>query len=77
MKEMIRLVGKAPVAILLILLLVSFAYGQEEKTKGPKIAGDNLSFDFAEVDEGAPVTHTYIIKNLGSEDLKIEKVQPG
>jgi hypothetical protein len=49
---------------------------QEEKNKGPKISIDTPTFNLGEIDEGTPITHTYIIKNTGTEDLKIEKVQP-
>jgi hypothetical protein len=49
---------------------------QESKVKGPKISVDKPSYDLTEIDEGTPVTHTYVIKNEGDEDLKIEKVQP-
>lgn len=64
------------VTFLLFFLLLGTSPAQEEKPKGPKIFVDNTSFDLAEIDEGTPITHTYIIKNDGNEDLKIEKVQP-
>ena len=65
------------VTILFFLLGTSrTSPAQEEKDKGPKISIDTPAFNLGEIDEGTPITHTYIIKNTGNEDLKIEKVHP-
>jgi hypothetical protein len=63
--------------IFLLLYLSGISFTEEIKIKGPIISIAPLSFDLGEVEEGTPVTHTFTIKNLGEEDLKIEKVQPG
>jgi len=48
---------------------------QEEKIS-PVLTIDSSSFNVGEIEEGTPITHTYIIKNKGKGDLKIDKVQP-
>lgn len=66
--------------ILFVAYLLFFTLGvspaQEGKGEGSKIFIDHPSYDLGEIDEGSPITHTYILKNNGKEDLKIEKVQP-
>jgi len=66
--------------VLFAAFFLFFALGvslaQEGKGEGLKIFIDHPSYDLGEIDEGSPITHTYILKNNGKEDLKIEKVQP-
>jgi len=78
MKQLIRIkfLKMISLAIFLIFVLLGTSPAQEEKGKGPKISVDALSYDLNDIEEGSPITHTYVIKNEGSEDLKIEKVQP-
>lgn len=62
--------------LLFIFIFWDTSHAQEEKNKGPIITIINPTFEIGEIDEGSPITHTYIIKNSGKEELKIEKVQP-
>jgi len=45
----------------------------------PEISVDNANFDAGVISEGSmkELRHTFIIKNIGDEILKIEKVRPG
>lgn len=38
---------------------------------------DETTHNFGEAIEGAEVTHSFIVKNTGSDVLKIEQVRPG
>jgi len=66
--------------IFILWAIIFLAWGtspaQEEKNKGPLLKIDTPTFDMGEIEEGNPITHTYIVKNAGTEDLKIEKVHP-
>jgi hypothetical protein len=43
---------------------------------GPKIEIKDMRYDFGKVVQGTTVEHVFEIKNVGSEQLVIEKVQP-
>lgn len=64
----------------IVWALIFFIWGtspaEEQKNKGPLITINNPTFDIGEIEEGTPITHTYTIKNTGTEDLKIESVKP-
>ena len=73
--------------IALIAMLVSAlaltAFGQDQaKTekadaKGtPKLAVDNLKYEFGKVKEGDEITHVFKIKNEGTAELVIANVSP-
>lgn len=38
---------------------------------------DETTHNFGEATEGAEVTHSFIVKNTGSDVLRIEQVRPG
>jgi hypothetical protein len=35
------------------------------------------TFNFGEANEGSEVEHTFVMRNTGSEELKIDQVRPG
>ena len=72
----LRLLKSFTITVTILFFLLGTSPAQEEKDKGPKISIDAPAFNLGEIDEGTPITHTYIIKNTGTEVLKIEKVQP-
>ena len=72
----LRLLKGFVITVTILFFLLGTSPAQEEKDKGPKISIDTPAFNLGEIDEGTPITHTYIIKNTGNEDLKIEKVHP-
>jgi hypothetical protein len=43
---------------------------------GPSILVSEKNYDFGEVDEGAKVTHDFIVENKGTSTLAITKVSP-
>jgi hypothetical protein len=43
---------------------------------GPKIEVTEMRYDFGKVIQGTKVEHVFEIRNAGSEQLVIEKVQP-
>ena len=45
--------------------------------KGPKIEVKEIRYDFGKVVQGTKAEHVFEVKNVGSEQLVIEKVQPG
>jgi len=59
-----------------ICYVANTSQAQEAKEKAPIITVDNPSFDMGMIEEGSPIAHTYIIKNTGTSDLKIDKVKP-
>jgi len=42
----------------------------------PKMVLQETTFDFGTLQEGQPLTHTFVIENRGGEPLKIEDVDP-
>ena len=73
------------VSLLFALALSASVFGQDktEKTdkadaKGaPKLAVDNLKYEFGKVKEGDEITHVFKIKNEGTAELVIANVSPG
>ena len=45
-----------------------------EETKGPRIAAEPMAFDFGKALQGKTLHKDFVIKNLGVEDLEIEKI---
>jgi Protein of unknown function (DUF1573) len=44
--------------------------------KGPKIEVKEMRYDFGKVVQGTKAEHVFEVKNVGSEQLVIDKVQP-
>lgn len=44
--------------------------------KGPRIEIKEMRYDLGKVAQGTQVSHVFEVKNVGSEQLVIEKVQP-
>jgi len=59
------------------LLLFSSSMVRAQEFRVPKVSLLEDMFDFKEVVEGEIVTHSFTIKNKGSETLKILQVKPG
>lgn len=43
---------------------------------GPSIQVSESNYDFGEVDEGAKVSHDFVVENRGAGELAITKVSP-
>ena len=48
----------------------------EEARDVPSMVISETRFDFGEVDEGSEVSHDFIVRNNGKEELQITKVSP-
>jgi Protein of unknown function (DUF1573) len=47
----------------------------QETQKPETIKLNETSFDFGKIPQGKPVTHTFVIENLGKDSLKLNNVQ--
>ena len=74
-----KIVNTMP-AIALALSLASATMAQENGSSAngvPNMVIESLTHDFGEIKPGAPISHSFKIKNTGSADLKIYSVSPG
>jgi hypothetical protein len=71
MKRLILFCG---VLALLTLGLISVHQVQAGE---PKVLIPEPRFDYGLIPAGSVVSHHYLIKNVGTDTLKIEKVRPG
>ncbi|MEE9270346.1 MAG: DUF1573 domain-containing protein [Candidatus Krumholzibacteria bacterium] len=62
----------AMLAVMVASAGVAFAEGEE-----PVVLIEETRHDFGEIFEQKVYKHSFVIKNVGTADLKIEKVQPG
>jgi Protein of unknown function (DUF1573) len=44
-------------------------------TQGPSIHFPEQSYDFGTISQGAKVSHTFVVKNIGAEPLKLIRAQ--
>jgi hypothetical protein len=73
-----RWLAKPPavlLAVALILGLSSFAWAA--RTHGPAIFIPQPTYNAGKIVEGKILTHTFVIKNRGTQDLVIRNVKPG
>lgn len=71
MKRAIRLV----LILFLLYLVGSFIY--QAQAEGPKLLIPELVFDYGYTPPQSVLSHYYLIKNVGTDTLKIEQVRPG
>jgi hypothetical protein len=62
---------------LLVVLMLGLIFLYEAQAGEPKMLIPETTFDFGLIPEGNVVSHHYLIKNLGTDTLKIENVRPG
>ena len=70
---------KRAVRVILFLFqvyLVGSFVGQAQ-AEGPKLLIPQTMFDFGYVPPQSKISHYYLVKNVGEDMLKIEKVKPG
>ncbi|MCJ7498499.1 MAG: DUF1573 domain-containing protein [candidate division Zixibacteria bacterium] len=58
--------------ILLMLLMLA-----DISTAQPKVFMSETSWDLGIIPQGGVISHTYWIKNIGTDTLRILKVRPG
>ncbi|APF20534.1 hypothetical protein Cabys_3789 [Caldithrix abyssi DSM 13497] len=47
------------------------------KVSGPVITASEKVFDFGQVPENAVVSHVFVLKNQGSDSLRIQRIKSG
>ncbi len=57
--------------------VVEVASDKKGLQKTPVISFDSTHFDFGEIIEGNGMVHSFTIKNIGTDILKIKSVRPG
>jgi hypothetical protein len=70
---------KRAVRVILILFLVYLvgSFISQAQAEGPKLLIPQTMFDFGYVPPQSVISHYYMVKNVGEDILKIEKVKPG
>jgi hypothetical protein len=62
---------------LLVVLSAGLCFGSSEQGKKPIAFAPEPVFEFQPVLDGDEVIHDFIIKNTGTDELKIDRVQTG
>ncbi len=76
MKRVVRLV----LIFFLLYLVGGFihpAQADQTQAEGPKLLIPETVFDFGYAPPLSKISHYYLIKNVGTDTLKIENVRPG
>jgi hypothetical protein len=71
MKRAVRLV------LVLFLLYLVGSFICQAQAEGPKLLIPETVFDFGYAPPSIVLSHYYLIKNVGTDILKIENVRPG
>ncbi|MFQ5510906.1 MAG: DUF1573 domain-containing protein [Candidatus Krumholzibacteriia bacterium] len=74
MRKRIGAVACLSAMVALAVMTAGVALGDEE---GPVVLIEQTRHDFGEIFEQKMYKHAFTIKNIGTADLRIEKVQPG
>jgi len=61
----------------LVLLTLGLIFLYEAQAGEPKVLIPEPKWDFGLIPAGSVVSHLYLVKNLGTDTLKIQKVRPG
>jgi len=70
---------KRAVRVILFLFLVYLvgSFMGQAQAEGPKLLIPQTMFDFGYVPPQSVISHYYLVKNVGEDTLKIERVKPG
>ncbi len=60
----------------LALAVLITGLASAEDARGPKIEVREVKYDFGKVVQGTEVSHVFVVRNAGTEQLIIERVQP-
>ncbi len=71
MKKAVRL------GVFLFLLYLAGSFIYQAQAEGPKLLIPETVFDFGYAPPRSVISHYYLVKNVGTDTLKIEKVRPG
>jgi hypothetical protein len=72
-----RMKRAAKVVLFLFLAYLAGSFVGQAQAEGPKLLIPQTSFDFGYVPPQSVISHYYMVKNVGEDILKIEKVKPG
>ncbi len=61
----------------LVLLTLGLVFVYQAQAGEPKVLIPEPRWDFGLIPGGSVVSHYYLIKNMGTDVLKIESVRPG
>ena len=68
------------VIFFLLYLVGCFVYqtqADQSRTEGPALLIPETKFDFGYTPPQSRISHFYLVKNVGTDTLKIENVKPG
>ncbi len=71
MKGVVRLI------FILFLLCLAGSFIHQAQAGEPKLLVPETVFDFGYAPPSNVISHHYLIKNVGTDTLKIERVRPG
>ncbi len=61
----------------LALLTLGLIFAHQAQAGEPKVLIPEPRFDFGLIPAGSVVSHHYLVLNVGTDVLKVEKVRPG
>ncbi len=59
------------------LLYLAGSFIQKVRAEGPALVIPETRFDFGYAPPHSRISHYYLVKNVGTDTLKIKKVKPG
>jgi len=62
---------------MMVLMVLGVIFMYQAQAGEPKVLIPETMWDFGLIPTGNVVSHYYLIKNVGTDTLKIEKVRPG
>jgi hypothetical protein len=72
-----RMERAVKVVFFLFLVCLAGSFASQAQAEGPKLLIPQTSFDFGYAPPQSVISHYYLVKNVGEDVLKIEKVKPG
>lgn len=63
--------------LILFLLYVTGSFIHQAQAEGPALLIPEIKFDFGYVPPQSRISHHYLVKNVGTDTLKIQNVKPG
>ena len=61
----------------LVVVIVGLIFLYEAQAGQPKVLIPETTWDYGYVPGGTVVSHYYLVRNLGTDSLKIKSVNPG
>jgi len=61
----------------LVVVIVGLVFLYEAQAGQPKVLIPETTWDYGYVPGGTVISHYYLVRNLGTDSLKIKSVNPG